>query len=278
MKRALLTIFLLAASQAKAAYCFDSEPGDLLHLNKIQSVTEIDDAFKTTRRFKTGRIESETMEYSHASLPPSSIQSTYVYTDSGRLDRIDSTVKQGRTTSTSREVIEYDSQGRPTRVLNRVSPSAPFQVEVTCTYGSSTITEVIAPSDLFRGSTQVYYLNSAGQLTRLEQTLKGNEGKEHATTYTYADGRLRRSEERDASGDIPLSITIEEYNDDGFITSSSSKDYNEKNELFFQTTRIYAYNLDQLGNWVKQTTYVQFNSGEKKIENTITRVIKYDTP
>lgn len=279
MKRALLTLILLATGQASAGYCYDLRPIETRNLDKILSVT-LTDVFssgmtlKETSAYADGLLRSRTEEWKSSSLGNSSYRTTYTYTATGKVNTIDRASTSRSGTSTNREVYEYDTQGRLTRVLTQDTPRVPIQVVATCTYGPSSITELNTTAYGFKQKTLIYTLDAAGRVTQLTTNTKGDEEATDFTNFTYRNGALISKERRVSNFITPLSISFTEYNESGFIIREEEAEYNEENKASFHSIRTYTYDMDELGNWKTRREYSHYE-GVPELVSTDIRVISY---
>lgn len=279
MKRALFTLLLLATGQASASYCHNPRPSDTRNLDKLVSVTLTDVISSSmteteTSAYASGLLRSKTVESKSTFLGNSTSRDTYTYTATGKINTIDNTYTSRNTTSTNREVYEYDTQDRLTRVLAQKTPRASLQVVATCTYGPSTITERTTAFYGFRPDTLVYTLDPSGRATQLTSTTEGSEGETDVTTFTYRNGTLLREEQRLSTDIVPLTINIIEFNDAGLVTKYETTDYTKDNKVESQLSRTYTYDMDALGNWTSRRQY-SYYEGTKELDNTDRRVISY---
>lgn len=281
MKRALLTLLLLATGQASAGYCHATQPSDTFKIDKIVSVTQTyANSSKTVKNFNTyasGLLRSDVEETKSPYLDKMNGKKVYTYTPARKIETFSSTVTVGSNTAFTREVYKYDTQGRLTQVLAQASLQEPLELVATCTYGSSTTTELTTMFYGFRPKTLVYTLDTAGKVTQLSSNTEGNEGDTDITTFTYRNGKLLRTEHRETSDLYPLTVTVSEYNAAGLLIKEDETNYDKNKKLKNHVAYTYKYDMDSLGNWIKRRTYTQYTS-TSELTDTTTRIIVYSKP
>ncbi|WP_145999550.1 hypothetical protein [Deinococcus sp. UR1] len=279
MKPTLLTMFLLSTGHASANYCFNPRPPEIHNLDKISTVTskrtsETGSTSTSVYTYRAGLLRSQIDEAQASWLGNSSTLDAYTYTVTGKINTIDSTQTINDKVTTNREVYEYDTQGRLTRVLAQNAPRKPLQVVATCSYGPSTIIELNTAFYGFQPQTLTYTLDDLGRVKQLTSTTEGNESETDVTTFTYQGGTLQRREQRISTRYSPTRIEIDEYDNAGLIVKYEVKEYDKNNKLTYQNVRNFEYQVDTYKNWAVRREYMDYQ-GKKELMSTTVRTIIY---
>lgn len=279
MKPTLLTMFLLSTGHASANYCFNPRPPEIHNLDKILTVTskrtsETGSTSTSVYTYRAGLLRSQIDEAQASWLGNSSTLDAYTYTVTGKINTIDSTQTINDKVTTNREVYEYDTQGRLTRVLAQNAPRKPLQVAATCSYGPSTIIELNTAFYGFQPQTLTYTLDDLGRVKQLTSTTEGNESETDVTTFTYQGGTLQRREQRISTRYSPTRIEIDEYDNAGLIVKYEVKEYDKNNKLTYQNVRNFEYQVDTYKNWAVRREYMDYQ-GKKELMSTTVRTIIY---
>lgn len=279
MKSTLLTIFLLSTGHASANYCFNPRPPEIHNLDKISTVTskrtsETGSTSTSVYTYRAGLLRSQIDEQDLSWLANSNTRYVYTYTATGKINTIDSISTFNNKTTTNREVYEYDTQGRLTRVLAQKAPDKSLQIVATCTYGPSTIIELNTAFYDFQPQTLTYTLDDLGRVRQLASTTEGSEGETDVTTFTYQGGTLQRREQRISTRYSPLRIEIDEYDNAGLIVKYEVKEYDKSDKITYQNVRNFEYQVDAYKNWAVRREYMDYQ-GKKELMSTEVRAITY---
>ncbi|MCD0171002.1 hypothetical protein [Deinococcus sp. 23YEL01] len=279
MKSTLLTMFLLSTGHASANYCFNPRPPEIHNLDKISTVTskrtsETGSTSTSVYTYRAGLLRNQIDEAQASWLGNSSTLDAYTYTVTGKINTIDSTQTINDKVTTNREVYEYDTQGRLTRVLAQNAPRKPLQVAATCSYGPSTIIELNTAFYGFQPQTLTYTLDDLGRVKQLTSTTEGNESETDVTTFTYQGGTLQRREQRISTLYSPTRIEIDKYDNAGLIVNYEVKEYDKNNKLTYQNVRNFEYQVDIYKNWAVRREYMDYQ-GKKELMSTTIRTIIY---